>query len=160
MLISMIEMNQRFFVPSPSIASLKSNPTTPIGTDPIITSQPSQASCESQIGRTPRGDRQVVGSGPELEVARELADRPQQHVERAAVALELGLVGVGEALDQDPPLRRIRRAGQHHLERLHLFADVARLRVALGEHRRRPLADALDAHQGLEHHHRSGGALG
>jgi hypothetical protein len=51
--IIMVAITQRFFVPSPSISSLYIRPTTPIGIDPIMTSQPSQASCESHIGRTP-----------------------------------------------------------------------------------------------------------
>ncbi len=51
--ISMDAMNQRFFVPGPSIKSFAKNPTTPIGIEPIMISQPSHDSGDRNTGLLP-----------------------------------------------------------------------------------------------------------
>src|SRR6266446_7160015 len=47
--IIMVAIIQRFFVKVPSIWCLNNKPTTATGMEPIITSHPSQASCESRL---------------------------------------------------------------------------------------------------------------
>ena len=46
--IIIVAITHRFFVNVPSICFLKSRPTMPMGIEPMITSQPSHASCESR----------------------------------------------------------------------------------------------------------------